>query len=147
MYKHILIPTDGSALSKKAVKKGVEFARELGAKVTFFHSPADYEVVLYGEYFPPDLMPQDEYEKRAKRNAEKILAEAEKTASAAGVDCDTAYKSSRTPWEAIVAAAQRKKCDLIFMASHGRRGLAGVLLGSETSKVLTHSKIPVLVYR
>lgn len=147
MYKHILIPTDGSALSKKAVKKGVEFARELGARVTFFHSPADYEVVLYGEYFPPDLMPQDEYEKRVKRSAERILAEAEKTGLAAGVDCDTAYKSSRAPWEAIVAVAQKKKCDLIFMASHGRRGLAGMLLGSETSKVLTHSKIPVLVYR
>lgn len=147
MYKHILIPTDGSALSKKAVKKGVEFASAMGAKITFFHSPADYEVVLYGEYFPPDLMPQAEYEKRAKVSAEKILAEAAKAAAAGGVDCDTAYKSSRAPWEAIVTAAQKKKCDLIFMASHGRRGLAGMLLGSETSKVLTHSKVPVLVYR
>jgi nucleotide-binding universal stress UspA family protein len=147
MYKHILIPTDGSALSKKAVRKGVEFASGLGAKITFFHSPADYEVVLYGEYFPPDLMPQQEYETRATHSAEKILADAAKTAADAGVACDTAFKSSRAPWEAIVEAAHSKRCDLIFMASHGRRGLAGMLLGSETTKVLTHSKIPVLVYR
>lgn len=147
MYQHILVPTDGSALSKKAVKKAVELARETGAKVTFFHSPPSYEIVLYGEYFPPDLMPQEEYETRARRTAEKILAEAAKAANAAGVECETAFKSSRAPWEAIVAIAQKKKCDLIFMASHGRRGLAGMLLGSETTKVLTHSKVPVLVYR
>jgi len=147
MYKHILVPTDGSALSKKAVREGVKFARAVGAKITFFNSPAEYEVVLYGEYFPPDLMTQDEYDQRATRNAEKILGDAQKIAAAAGVAAQAVHESSRSPWEAIVAAAQRRKCDLIFMASHGRRGLAGVLLGSETAKVLTHSKIPVLVYR
>jgi len=147
VYQHILIPTDGSTLSKKAVREGVRLARALGAKVTFFHSPVQFEPALYGEYFPPDLLTQTEFEKRAKRNAEKVLAEAAKAAAAAGVEAATTFKASTAPWEAIVAAAKRRKCDLIFMASHGRRGLAGLLLGSETSKVLTHSKIPVLVYR
>jgi nucleotide-binding universal stress UspA family protein len=147
VYQHILIPTDGSTLSKKAVKEGVRFARAIGAKVTFFHAPVEFEPALYGEYFPPDLLTQGEFEKRAKRAAERILGEAAKVAAAAGVEAATASKSSPAPWEAIVAAAKRRKCDLIFMASHGRRGLAGLLLGSETSKVLTHSKVPVLVYR
>ena len=147
MYKHILIPTDGSPLSRKAVKEGVKLAKAIGAKVTFFNSPAEYEILVYGEYFPPDLITQEEYEERATRNAEKILAAAQKEASAQGVACSTLQQPSRTPWEAIIAAAKKRRCDLIFMASHGRRGLAGVLLGSETTKVLTHSKIPVLVYR
>ncbi|MEO8040599.1 MAG: universal stress protein [Betaproteobacteria bacterium] len=147
MYKHILIPTDGSALSKKAVREGIKFARSLGAKITFFHSQAEYEVVLYGEFVPPNLMTQGEFEAHATGNAEKILAAAAKAAAAAGVVAKTAHRASREPWEAIVAAARASKCDLIFMASHGRRGLAGLLLGSETAKVLTHTKIPVLVYR
>lgn len=147
MYKHILIPTDGSPLSRKAVKEGVKLAKAIGAKVTFFNSPAEYEILVYGEYFPPDLITQEEYEERATRNAEKILAAAQKEAAAQGVPCSTLHQPSRAPWEAIIAAAKKCRCDLIFMASHGRRGLAGVLLGSETAKVLTHSKIPVLVYR
>lgn len=147
MYQHILIPTDGSPLSKRATKEGLKFAKSVGAKVTAFFSPAEYEVLIYGEYFPPDLLPQDEYEKRAKKNAEKILGTVAAEAKKVGVTCATYYKSSKAPWEAIIAAAKTKKCDLIFMGSHGRKGLGGLLLGSETTKVLTHSKIPVLVYR
>jgi nucleotide-binding universal stress UspA family protein len=147
VYKHILIPADGSALSKKAVKAGLKFAKSVGAKVTAFNSPPAYELMIYGEYFPPDLLPQAEYEARARKQAERILAAVEKEAAAAGVACATHVQSSRVPWEAIIEAAQKKRCGLIFMASHGRRGLAGLLLGSETTQVLTHSKIPVLVYR
>jgi nucleotide-binding universal stress UspA family protein len=147
MYKHILIPTDGSPLSRKAIREGLKLAKAIGAKVTFFNSPAEYEILVYGEYFPPDLITQEEYEERATRNAEKILSAAQKEADAQGVDCSILHQPSRAPWEAIIAAAKKRRCDLIFMASHGRRGLAGMLLGSETTKVLTHSKIPVLVYR
>lgn len=147
MYKRILIPVDGTPLSKKAIREGLKLAKTCGAKVTGFFSPPEYEVLIYGEYFPPDLMPREEYDERAAANAEKILGAVEKEAQSAGVECDTYFEPSRMPWEAIIAAAKKKRCDLIVMASHGRKGLTGVLLGSETTKVLTHSKIPVLVYR
>ena len=147
MYKRILVPVDGTPLSKKAVKEALKLAKTTGARVTGFFSPPEYEVLIYGEYFPPDLLPREEYEARAKKNAEKILAAVRKEADAAGVPCDTYHEASHMPWEAIIAAAKKKRCDLIVMASHGRKGLTGVLLGSETTKVLTHSKVPVLVVR
>ncbi|HTT39485.1 MAG TPA: universal stress protein [Burkholderiales bacterium] len=147
MYKKILLPTDGSALSRKAVKQGVAFAAALGAKVVGFFSPEDYRALMYSEYIPPSLMSQKEFEAQAKKAAEKHLAFIEKTAQAAGVPYEGYYLSSLAPWEAIIEAARKKKCDLIFMGSHGRSGLAGLVLGSQTSKVLTHSKVPVLVCR
>jgi nucleotide-binding universal stress UspA family protein len=147
MYKRILIPVDGSPLSKKAIREGVKIAKLSGAKVTGFFSPPEYEVLIYGEYVPPDLMTRDEYDERAGRQADKILAGVIKEAEAAGVAVDTIVAASRMPWEAIVETARKKRCDLIVMASHGRKGLAGVLLGSETTKVLTHTKVPVLVVR
>ena len=147
MFKRILLPTDGSDLSKKAVKKGIEFAKSINAKVVGFFSPEDYRALMYSEYIPPSLMSQEEFEANAKKAAEKQLAFIEKTASAAGVPYEGFYLSSVAPWEAIVDAAKKKKCDAIFMASHGRTGLAGLVLGSQTTKVLTHSKVPVLVYR
>ncbi|MBI1396553.1 MAG: universal stress protein [Betaproteobacteria bacterium] len=147
MYKRILVPVDGTPLSKKAIREALKIAKLSGAKVTGFFSPPEYEVLIYGEYFPPDLLPREEYEARAKKNAEKILSTVRKEAETAGVACDTFHEPSRMPWEAIIEAARKKRCDLIVMASHGRKGLTGVLLGSETTKVLTHSKIPVLVVR
>lgn len=147
MYKHILLPTDGSALSKKAVKAGIAFAKSQGARVTGFFSPEQYEVLAYGEYFPPDLVSRAEWDKRAKKSAEKALADVEKQAKAAGVTYQGYYQASLAPWQAIVDAAKKKKCDLIFMASHGRTGITGLLLGSQAAKVLAHSKIPVLVYK
>ena len=147
MFKKILLPTDGSELSRKSVRKGVEFAKSINAKVVGFFSPEDYRALMYSEYIPPSLMSQDEFEANAKKAAEKHLAFVEKTAKAAGVPYEGYYLSSIAPWEAIVEAAKKKRCDLIFMASHGRTGLAGMVLGSQTTKVLTHSKIPVLVYR
>ena len=112
-----------------------------------FFSPEDYRALMYSEYIPPSLMSQEEFEANAKKAAEKHLAFVEKTATAAGVPYEGFYLSSIAPWEGIVEAAKKKRCDLIFMASHGRTGLAGLLLGSQTTKVLTHSKIPVLVFR
>ncbi len=147
MFKKILLPTDGSDLSKKAVKRGIEFAKSIGAGVVGFFSPEDYRALMYSEYIPPSLLTQDEFEANAKRAAEKNLAYIEKQAAAAGVAYEGYYLSSVAPWEAIVDAAKKKKCDLIFMASHGRTGLAGLVLGSQTTKVLTHSKVPVMVSR
>ncbi|MGH8678764.1 MAG: universal stress protein [Burkholderiales bacterium] len=147
MYKHILLPTDGSPLSRKAIKAGIAFAKAIDARVTGFYSPEQYEVMAYGEYFPPDLISRTEWESRSKKTAEKLLAVLEKEATAARVRYQSFYLSSLAPWEAIVEAAKKKKCDLIFMASHGRSGLSGLLLGSQAAKVLAHSKIPVLVYK
>jgi nucleotide-binding universal stress UspA family protein len=147
MFKNILIPTDGSTLSKKAIKAGIALARSTGARVTGFYSPEPYEILAYGEYFPPDLMSRAEWDDRSKKTARKFLAVIEKEAKAAGVACDSLHLARLAPWQAIVEAAKKKKCDLIFMASHGRTGLAGLLLGSQATKVVTHSKIPVLIYR
>lgn len=147
MFKNILIPTDGSALSRRAVKAGVALARTMGARVTGFYSPEQYEILAYGEYFPPDLMSRAEWENRSKKTAARFLAAIEKEAIAAGVKYSGFFLDSLSPWEAIIEAAKKKKCDLIFMASHGRTGLTGLLLGSQAAKVLSHSRIPVLIYK
>ncbi|MEO8156650.1 MAG: universal stress protein [Betaproteobacteria bacterium] len=147
MFKNILIPTDGSALSKKAIKAGVDLARATGARVTGFYSPERYEILAYGEYFPPDLISRSEWDDRSKKTAARFLSVIEKEAANAGVRYTGLYLDSVTPWEAIVEAAKKKKCDLIFMASHGRSGISSLLLGSQAAKVLSHSRIPVLVYK
>jgi nucleotide-binding universal stress UspA family protein len=148
MYKTILLPTDGSPISRKAVKQGIAFAKAIGAKVVGFYSPQDYRTAMYGEYVPPAFyVSQAEFEAAAKEAAQKQLAWIERAAADVGVRYEGVYKVSYAPWEAIIETAKKKKCDLIFMGSHGRRGLAGVVLGSQTTKVLTHSKIPVLVAR
>jgi nucleotide-binding universal stress UspA family protein len=147
MFKHILIPTDGSKLAEKAAAAGVELARALGARVTgFFAAPAPTPLV-YSTVLPVSYLPPDEHAKLIEQAAAQYLAVIEKAARAAGVPCTCEHVTSDFPAEAILAAARRHKCDLIFMASHGRRGLAAVLLGSETQKVLTHAHVPVLVYR
>ncbi|MBI4989141.1 MAG: universal stress protein [Rhodocyclales bacterium] len=147
MFKHILVPTDGSALSTDTVKKAVDFARETGARVTFFYSKPDYPVAFYGEGALIDPTTPEKFAEMAEKQSQEILAAAQKLAAAAGVPCTVAATTSDVPYEAIIKAAAESGCDLIFMASHGRRGLSGLLLGSETQKVLTHSKVPVLVYR
>jgi len=147
MFKNILIATDGSKLSRKAISAGIKLANLSGAKVTGFFSPEQYEILMYGEYVPPNLLSRKEWDKRAAETAKKYLAEIEKAAANAQVKCETAFDQSLAPWEAIVAAAKKHKCDLIVMASHGRSGLAAIVLGSQTTKVLTHSKVPVLVCR
>ncbi len=147
MYRHILLPTDGSALLRKSVRAGIALAKKIGARVTGFYSPEQYEVLAYGEYFPPDVMSRAEWEKRGERTALKVLAHVEKEAKAKGVRYSGFYLPSLAPWQAIVQAAKRKKCDLIFMSSHGRTGVVGLLLGSQAAKVLSHSEVPVLVHK
>jgi|SRR5689334_20657421 nucleotide-binding universal stress UspA family protein len=147
MYKRILIPTDGSSVSRKAVKQGVDFAKSVGAKVVGFFSPEDYRAIMYTEYMPAAMLSQEEFEAQAKKAAEKQLAFMQKTAATAQVPYESYWMISVAPWEAIIEAAKKKKCDLIFMGSHGRTGLASIVLGSTTVKVLTHSKVPVLVTR
>jgi nucleotide-binding universal stress UspA family protein len=149
MYKHILVPTDGSPLSLKAVKTASELARNMKAKVTALHVMPRFVPPMMEEAAVAytNVYSEEEFRKTTEKNAAKVLAKARTTFEANKIKCDTAAVTGSTPWESIIATAKGKKCDLIVMASHGRKGLAGVLLGSETTKVLTHSKTPVLVCR
>lgn len=148
MFKHILLPTDGTELSERAVKKGIEFAKSIGAHVTGFYVLQEYSPILATEGFGyVDPATVDLFEKNAEVYARNCLSFIEKHAQTAGVDCDCSFESGLQVYDAIIRAAQEKGCDLIWMASHGRRGITGLLVGSETSKVLTHSTIPVLVFR
>lgn len=147
MFKHILVPTDGSQLSQETVKRAIGFAGESGARVTFFYARPEYPVAFYGEGALIDPTTPEKFAKMAAQQADEILGACEKLAGAAKVPCASLASTSDVPYEAIIAAADAAGCDLIFMASHGRRGFGGLLLGSETQKVLTHSKVPVLVYR
>lgn len=145
MYKQILIPTDGSELSLAAIDQGLAFAKSVGASVGFFTVTTPIRVYgITGEQLAGGY---DEYAKAAREEGARRLAIAEERARAAGVPCQVGMVESEHPWEAIIDAAKDTGSDLIAMASHGRRGLSGLVLGSETLKVLTHSTIPVLVYR
>lgn len=147
MYQHILIPTDGSTLSGHAVVQGIALAKAIGARVTgLFVAPAPTPLVFDG-LVPVDYMQPDEHASLTARAAARALGVIEKAAQLAEVPCECLSVTGEYPAEAILEAAAEHKCDLIVMASHGRRGLAGVLLGSETQKVLTHAKGPVLVCR
>ena len=146
MFKHILIPTDGSELSQKAIRIGVELARFHGARVTGVHAIPDYHLkIAYEGAFDP--ITEERIEKEARARADAFLGFIRETAAAAGVPCDTVCETSDHPYDAILKTAADKGCDLILLHSHGRRGLAAVLLGSETRKVLTYSTIPVMVVR
>jgi nucleotide-binding universal stress UspA family protein len=147
MYKCILVPTDGSALSRKAAKKAVQLAKEQGAKVVGLHVAPPYEPRVYADYVPADFVAPQDYAASVKKTSAKHLEVIKKAADAAGVPCTTTHVMGQFPHQEILKAAKRHRCDLIFMASHGRSGIARLLLGSETSKVLAHSKIPVLVDR
>jgi nucleotide-binding universal stress UspA family protein len=145
MYRHILIAVDGSDLSNKALAQAVELAKALSAKITIVHVTAPWTSVAVGEI--AIMFPPQEYEANMAAAAEKLLAQAKASADTLGIACTTAHASDPQPYKAILAEAEKDGADLIVMGSHGRRGIAGLLLGSETSKTLTHSKIPVLVYR
>ncbi len=148
MFKHILVPTDGSKLSGKAIRTAVRLASATRAKVTGVYVVPPYLPPMYGEavmYSP--MMSEAKYRKICRREGQKALAAVEIEAQTAGVGYAGVLPSAQNPWEGIVRTAKSKKCDLVVMASHGRRGLAGLLLGSETTKVLTHSRVPVLVCR
>ncbi len=147
MFKHILVPTDGSELSQATAKSAVAFAREAGARVTVFFAKPEYPIAYFGEGALIEPTTPEKFAELADQQASQYLGEIQTLCAEAGVECATTSATSDVPYEAIIEAATRCGCDLIFMASHGRRGISGFLLGSETNKVLTHSKIPVLVYR
>lgn len=147
MFKHILVPTDGSELSQEAARRAVSFAKEMGAKITVFFAKPEYPIAYFGEGALIDPTTPEKFAELADQQAQDYLGAIQKLCQESGVDCGTTSATSDVPYEAIIQAAESASCDLIFMASHGRRGISGLLLGSETNKVLTHSKIPVLVYR
>lgn len=147
MFKHILVPTDGSALSQDTVTRAVSFARESGARLTLFYAEPKAAAAYAGVGAISSVHLTQELHERLDGAAKEILDAAEKMAREAGVECHRVVLVGNKPYELIIQAAEANGCDLIFMASHGRRGVSALLLGSETNKVLTHSKIPVLVYR
>jgi nucleotide-binding universal stress UspA family protein len=131
-------------LSKAAIQKGVQFAKSINAKVTGLYVMPEFHVVTDKTEMMGD---SEEFARDCRAVADGFLSVIEEAAKAAGVDCDTALATSDHPYEAIIKGAEQRGCDLIMMASHGRKGLQGLTLGSETQKVLTNSKIPVLVFR
>jgi len=143
MYRHLMVPLDDSPLSADTVQQAVQLARSLGAKVTFFHAQADYGASSIGAL--ERVMSPAAFNDQMAGEARAIVAKAEVVARAAGVPYDAAVTTSDRPHEAILSIAEARGCDLIFMASHGRRGIKGLVLGSETQKVLQHTTIPVLV--
>ena len=147
MFKHILVPTDGSELSQSTVQRAVAFAKETGARLSAFYAKPGYPVIYYGEGALIDTTSPEQFAELAEQQAVKILTFAEEECRKAGVPYSGITLTYDVPYEGIIQAATEAGCDLIFMASHGRRGFSDILLGSETHKVLTHSKIPVLVYR
>lgn len=149
MFKHILIPTDGSRLAAKGVRAGVKLAKALGARVTGLYVALPYAPPMYGEaamYLVPGVSPQ-EFRKIVDRQAARALGPLVREAKSAGVRCRTVTRTAGQPWDAILKAARAAGCDGIVMASHGRSGLGGLVLGSETTQVLARSKTPVLVVR
>ena len=147
MYKHILIPTDGSRSADKALEAGIEFACREKAKVTLFTAVPEYR--LPDEAEPPggSAISLSEHQRMSREKAHAILRPAAERLRAAGVECDTAYSECDRPCEAIIEAAQSRGCDLILMSSRGRHGAGDLGYGSEAHEVLSHSSIPTLVYR
>lgn len=147
MFKHLLVPTDGSELSLRAVAQAVGFAQELGARITFFFAIQPFPRLYsdLGAVFGVSALAL--FSEDAHAVAAKALDDAEKLAREAGVACEKLQLNCEEPYVGIIEAATTRQCDLILMASHGRRGIDAMLIGSETQKVLTHTSIPVLVSR
>ncbi|MFM7413535.1 MAG: universal stress protein [Planctomycetota bacterium] len=151
MFRHLLVPTDGSDLADGTVRRAVSFAREAGAQITFVHAQESFlvrpEAGLYGEALTLDPGVAEQFNRAEQEYTASVLERARAVAEEAAVPCQTVASTNPVIHEAILETAAASGCDLIFMASHGRRGLAGLLLGSETQRVLVHSSLPVLVYR
>ncbi|MCU0563848.1 MAG: universal stress protein [Desulfobacterales bacterium] len=145
MFAHVLLPTDGSQLSEDAIRKGVQLARSMKARVTGLCVVPKPRYYSYDSEIPADI--KEKAEKQYRAAAQAHLEFIRKAAEEAGVACQLVSSTDDQPYEAIIRTAEAQGCDLIMMASHGRRGVKAVLLGSETQKVLTHSKTPVLVFR
>ncbi len=146
MFKHILMPTDGSEHSERAVERGIELAKLCGAKVTGIHVEPDYQLMMG----PEGLMPADleaGMEEKERSRAEGFLAFVQRAADSAGVSCETVIAKGLQPYDAIVDAANERGCDLIVMTSRYRKGLASLIMGSEATRVLHRASIPVLTFR
>lgn len=146
MFRNILVPTDGSRLSRRAIKVAVRLAAEQKARITGFYVGPEWRPNVYGDEAAIGSSPAA-HAAKVKKIAAQHLAAVRKAAAAAGVSCQCLHVTGSYPYDEIVRAARRNRCDLICMASHGRRGISKLLLGSETSKVLAHSGVPVLVCR
>jgi len=144
MFKHILLPVDGTELSHKAVSAAIEFARAISARLTPYMCVEEYPYLISGGTGYDKRL---EFQQRVESTARYELSKIEAAAELAGLPCTAHVSPAAAPYAGIIAAATDLDCDVIFMASHGRNGLRGLLLGSETQKVLTHSDIPVLVFR
>ena len=147
MFRHILLPTDGSKISTKAVTRGIDLAKKNRARVTAIHVVPEFKLMVDDGITMLSPALKKRFEDEGRKRAQEMLDEIAKQARARGVRCATLCVAGDSPYQQIIAAARRKKCDLILMASHGRRGLSSLLLGSETAKVLLHTKVPVLVVR
>ena len=146
MFKHLLICTDGSTLGNKAARAGIELARALDAKVTAYYAIEQLQMI-FEEGFMMNQKIIDGLEESARASGQKRVAAIGKMAKAAGVPFASVVTKASTAYEGIIDVAKKRKCDVIFMASHGRRGLSQLIMGSVTQKVLAHSRIPVVVYR
>lgn len=147
MHKHILIATDGSELATLAVRQGLDLARQLGAKVTIITATELWSIIEMVRHAHDARNPIEAYEELASEHARKVLTAAAAIAAEHGVACETVHMKDLKPSEAIIETADKSGCDLIVMASHSRRGVNKLLLGSETARVLALTKLPVLVYR
>ncbi|WP_026436659.1 universal stress protein [Acidovorax sp. JHL-9] len=147
MFQHILVPTDGSELSLRNVARAASYAHETGARITLIYVQPEAPAAYAGMGAVSHAHLTQDIQTRLQQASTEILDAAEKQVLAAGASCQRVVRVGSKPYELIIAAADEHGCDLIFMASHGRSGVSALLLGSETQKVLAHSKIPVLVYR
>lgn len=147
MFKHILIPVDGTRLSESALAHGIELSKALGSRLSVLHVVTDFVGDQAIDIPMAAVTAREAYQQRAIAEAQSILGSADRRARAHGVEAHTHFVFSTDPFRAIVDEVERGECDLIVMASHGRRGLEALLLGSETQKVLTHCRVPVLVVR
>lgn len=145
MFKHILVPTDGSDITQSAIPTILQFAKDIGAKVTAVHVAPQFHVFTYQTEMLEDT--RDQFARDCAAHAKVFLANVEAPARALGLDCDCLLMESDRPHEALIQAADERGCDLIAMASRANRGVKALLLGSETHKVLVNSEIPVLVFR
>ena len=145
MYKQILIATDGSEIAHRAISHGVELAKKTGAKLSAVTVTEPYEALM--ELEAAVMMVKSDYDRRCAAFALKILSVVTSAAEAVGIKCDALHQQNRLPYEGIIEAAEKVTADLIVIGSHGRRGIQGLLLGSQTTKLLTHTKVPTLVVR
>lgn len=146
MFRHLLVPTDGSELSQRAVDRAIGFARDAGAKLTFVCVAPRFPFLLHPEVSLIDAVAPIDLQREAERHAQEVVAAAVAQARALGVDAEGVDVAGGAPYRAIIDVAGERHCDLIFMASHRRRGIGAALVGSEAQKVLTHTRIPVLVH-